>query len=118
MQAQSPPVVTWFKVYAGAMTALYALVVIVGGALAFVSADWLEMNPGEKFFLSVICIVSGIPFTAAFLAAVFLPPKPWVWIYNLVLIAIGFGSCCILPASVALLLFWIRPETKAYFNRL
>ena len=30
MQAQTPPVVTWFKVYAGAMTALYALVVIVG----------------------------------------------------------------------------------------
>ena len=40
-------------------------------------------------------------------AAIFLPPRPWVWIYDLVLIAIGFMSCCILPFSVALLIFWL-----------
>jgi len=26
-------------------------------------------------------------------------------------------SCCILPAAVPLLIYWVKPETKAWFNR-
>ena len=113
-----PPVLTWFRVYSGAMAALYALVVVLGIFFAVAPAAWLEMEPGENYVIAIICIAVGIPFVAAFLAPFFLAPRPWVWVYDLVLIAIGFGSCCILPASVALLVFWIRPDVKAYFNRL
>lgn len=117
MQQQPPPVLMWFKIYSAAMAVLYVFVVLLGLFFAFAPADWLELRQGEAFFYAVICVVIGLPFIGAFAAALFLPPKPWVWIYDLVLIAIGFGSCCILPASVALLVFWIKPETKAHFHR-
>jgi hypothetical protein len=35
----------------------------------------------------------------------------------MVLICIGMNSCCLLPASIPLLIFWIKPETKTYFGR-
>lgn len=112
-----PPVVMWFKVYAAALALLYALCVIGGIALLIIPPDWLDSERGELVFPGIIFVVMGLPFCALFVAGIFLPPRPWVWIFDLVLIAIGFGSCCILPASIALLIFWIRPETRAYFGR-
>lgn len=113
-----PGVVTWFRVYAAAMAVMYVLVVAAGVFFALAPAEWLEAEEGENIVLGIIFIGVGLPCAALYAAGLFLPPRPWVWVYDLVLIAIGFGSCCILPASVALLVFWIRPETKAYFNRL
>jgi hypothetical protein len=36
----------------------------------------------------------------------------------LVLICIGFMSICVLPASIALLVFWIRENIKRYYGLL
>lgn len=111
-----PGAVTWFKVYAGAMALLYLFVIAAGG-LFLLNPDWLESEEFEAKLMAVMFIGIGVPLAAIFAAAIFLPPKPWVWIYDLVLIAIGFMSCCILPFSVALLIFWLKPDVKAYFNR-
>jgi len=110
-----PAVVTWFKVYAAAMAVLYLFVIALGG-LFLINPEWLDEESFEARMMGVICIGMGIPLAAIFAAALFLPRRPWVWIYDLVLIAIGFMSCCILPFSVALLIFWLKPEVKAYFN--
>jgi hypothetical protein len=75
-------------------------------------------NPPEAFLvMGVIFVVMGLFFAVPCAAAVFLPPVPWAWIYHLVLICVGMTSVCCIPVCVPLLIFWIRPETKAYFGR-
>ena len=51
-----------------------------------------------------------------FAVAPFLPRRKWVWIYDLVVICLGMTSCCTLPVCIALLIFWIRPETRQFFG--
>ena len=71
----------------------------------------------------VVALIYGVTLTAigfvlfaAFAAAPFLPRKPWVWIYHLVLICIGLSGITFV-ASLPLLIFWLRPEAKAWFGR-
>ena len=111
-----PRPVFWFKVYAALMAAMYVFVIVLGG-LFLLNPDWLEEEDFEARMMGVIFIGMGIPLAALFAAGVFLPSRSWVWVYDLVLIAIGFMSCCTLPFSIALLIFWLKPEVKAFFNR-
>ena len=115
-----PAVLTWFKVYAVGMTLLYMLV-IVAGVLIYVMADEFtgepEMGPEEARIQGVVMIVVGVPLAALFAAGAVLPRRPWVWIYDIVLIAIGLTSCCLWPATIPLLIFWIKPEARGWFGR-
>ena len=111
-----PAAVVWFKVYAACMAALYVFVIGLG-VLFLVNPAWLESEDVEAWIMGVICIGMGVVLAGVFGAALVLPRRSWVWVYDLVLIAIGFMSCCILPFSVALLIFWLKPEVKTYFNR-
>src|SRR5687768_13313351 len=106
----------WFKVYASCMALLYVFVIALGG-LFLINPEWLEEDAFGARMMGVLLIGMGIVLAVVFAAGIFLPPRSWVWIYDLVLIAIGFMSCCIIPFSIALLIFWIKPEAKAYFNR-
>ena len=60
--------------------------------------------------------VMGLLIAGLYGATFFLPRKPWVWMYHIVLLALGVASCCTLSASVALLVYWLKPETQAYFG--
>jgi hypothetical protein len=113
--AQSPPVVTWFKVYAAIMSFIYLL--IIGLGFFFILMPDMADDEGEQWFVAIILFAVGFPLMALFAAGIFLSPKPWVWIYDLVLICLGFTSCLTLPFCIALLVFWLKPETKAYFGR-
>jgi hypothetical protein len=47
----------------------------------------------------------------------FLPDRPWKWVYGLILIIMGMPSCCYLPVTIPLLIFWVQPETREYFRQ-
>ena len=64
-----------------------------------------------------MCFVIGLVLIFMSVLAIFLPPRPRVWIYNIVVIALGFASCCCMPATIPLLIFWLRDDTKHYFGR-
>jgi hypothetical protein len=66
----------------------------------------------------VILLAAGVPFAVACALPFFLPRKSWVWVYNLMIICVSMTSCCILPASVALLIYWIKPDVKLWFKRI
>ena len=38
------------------------------------------------------------------------------WVYGIVVIALGIATCYFFPFSIPLLIFWIKPEVKAYMN--
>ena len=117
IEHKPPPVVVWFKVYTGLMTLLY-LVCFVGGVVLVYYADEIPgLDPTEILVQGIILAVMGLPFAIVFALPLFFKPKPWVWIYNIVMIAIGMTSCCCIPACVPLLIFWLKPEVKLWFGR-
>ena len=113
----NPPVITWFKVYTGFMAFLYFAVTAILGVLAVMGIEDEEMSATESRIMFGIFAAACAFFCAVFAFALFAPRSSWVWIYDLVLIAIGLTSCLTIPAAVPLLIFWLKPEAKAYFGR-
>jgi hypothetical protein len=112
-----PRVVFWFRVYA------------VWLCLAWVAVGYLSWMLGEHG----IGDIGGPSTTAAMVAHVlslllwalalsvavllFSAPQPRHWTLGLVLICLGLLTPITLPASLALIMFWLKPETKAYYGR-
>lgn len=65
----------------------------------------------------MLLVVMGLVFAGLFAAGLFLPPRPGVWIYGIILITIGFSSACCMPFCIPLLIYWLKPETRVYFGR-
>lgn len=116
--APAPPVVTWYKVYAVGMSLLYLLVIAAGAFFLFVPEEALGEDEMSPWIMAVVFFVFGFPLLALYGASIFLPPRPWVWVLDIVLICLGFTSCLTLPFCIPLLIYWLKPETKAYFGRI
>ncbi len=100
------------------MTAIYALCVLAGPVLLWIGTQTHAAEERGGFIMEwVLLFVIGLPLTIACALPFLLPAKPWVWVYNLIIICLGLTSCCFLPATIPLLIHWIKPETKAWFNR-
>jgi hypothetical protein len=114
---KAPLVWAWFIAYC-IVVALISLV--IGGALIVMTVPYLgsksaqEVGVAQGFAVigAMICVV-GIPYGIA----PFLPKRPWVWVYDLVLICLSLTSLYCLPFGIPLLIFWIKPEAKAFFTR-
>jgi len=111
----APPVWTWYRIYAALMAVMYVGLVVVGLLMAVLAPAKADDPP--PWFIGLILGCFGIPFGGAYVAAFFVPRRPWAWVYHLVLICVGMTSACCLPACIPLLIFWIKPETKAFFGR-
>jgi hypothetical protein len=107
----------WYKIYAGMMAAMYA-VLVAFGVFMLVAGSWSGGKDAAEVVIGggVYAVFGGV-FFLIFAVALFLPRKPWTWIYHIVLICIGMTSCCLLPFSIPLLINWLKPETKAFFGR-
>ena len=115
----TPPVLLWERVYCGFMALLYVLCA-VGGVAAVVFRNQLadRENPAEFWlFFGIMFGGMGAVLALAYLASFFLPRRPWAWIYHIFMIGIGLTSGCTLVAALPLLIYWIKPETKAYFEQ-
>ena len=113
----APPVVTWFRVYCAVLCAIYVMVAAAGAAVLVLDPSALDMHPTAARLTGVLLFGMGAVLAAATAAPFFLDRQPWVWTYDLVIICLGLTSACFLPACVPLLIFWIKPEVKAYFGR-
>ncbi|MFN3167817.1 MAG: hypothetical protein ACE37H_12210 [Phycisphaeraceae bacterium] len=123
---QKPSVIAWFKAYAVFMVLLYIGVTALG--LFMVSnADTLftpEPRPGssvptsseEAVFMGVVYAALGVVLAIVFAVSLFTPRRFWGWVYNLVMICIGLTSCCFWPITIPLLIYWIKPEVRAWYK--
>lgn len=105
----------WYRVYCVVMVLLYLLV--VGMGLFLLLATPPPGTDQDLRFIGGIYIAIGAILFLVFAVALFLPPKPYNWIVGIVLMGLGMTSCCFLPFLVPLMIYWVKPETKAYFGR-
>ena len=107
----------WYRVYCAVLAVLYLAFMVLGIVLATVPLDDLSRDREQMFIIGVVYAIIGAIFFVVFAVASFLPPKPYNWIVGIVMLAIGMTSCCLWPATIPLLIFWIKPETQAFFGR-
>lgn len=101
------------------MALLYVACIVLGVFFLFMSGELADEETPRFLWVvyGALFIGLGILLAGLYAAAFFLPPKPWTWVYHLVLIGFGMTSCCCLPFSIALLVYWLKPETQAWFGR-
>ena len=107
----------WYRVYCATLTVLYLAVAIFGILITLVPLETKRYEPEELQIMGILYAVLGIVFFIVSAVALFLPPKPYNWVVGLIMIAIGMTSCCLWPAVVPLLIFWLKPETQEFFGR-
>lgn len=111
-----PPVYKWFIAYCIFMALLYLGTALMG--IVFIAAEPdAEMGEAEAKIMGSVFLVMGIVFGAGYAFGPFLPRQSWGWVFGLVLICIGLTSACCLPACIPMLIFWVKPEMKAFFGR-
>jgi len=101
------------------MALVYVATIAIGAfMIAFRNEGADARHPAEEYLImGVLLIAVGLVLAIAYGVAPSLAPAPWVWTYQLVLIAIGLTSPCCLPMSIPLLVGWIRTDTKAFYGR-
>ena len=113
----SPQAVGWYRLYCGILAALYFVITVVGVLFVVLPSSILEVPEMEKFRTGAACLGLGLPLLVATLLPLCLKPRPWLWIYGIVLIAFGLARCCLWPICIPLLIFWLKPDVKGYFGR-
>jgi hypothetical protein len=109
----------WYRVYLASLAGLslfgagIGVFLLIGSQSASISAQEAQ----EFLLMGIIYGILGFLVAIIYAVALFLPKKPWNWIVGIVFIAFGMTSCCTIPAAIPLLIFWIKPETKAVFGR-
>lgn len=113
---QKPSVWPWFLLYVASLVVTY-LLCAVGGAALFI---WgMGLNGPEAFEMMLtggVLVGVSAPLLAGFVAAPFLPRRKWVWMYDIILIGLGMGSCLWMPLSLYLLIKFLEPEVRDYFG--
>jgi len=117
MPPETPKVIAWFKAYSALFVAIYLACAASSLIFFLMEPSELDTTDAGAIVMGVMLLGIGLVLASAFVLPFFLKPRPWVWIYNLVLICIGLTSPCCMPASIPLLIYWLKPEVKAYFGR-
>lgn len=107
----------WYRIYLGVIAVLQLVVAGLGiFIVAFIPRTGAKEET-EALITGWVYMVAGIFFFLFFAVAIFFPRKPWNWIFGFVTMALGMTSCCFLPALIPLIIYWVKPETQAYFGR-
>ena len=117
LASEAPPVYKWYVAYCALMALMYLFVVVLGVLFVVYEPTSRARDAEEAKIMGLVFIVIGLILFVPFAAGPFLPRRPWGWIFGLVLICIGLTSACCLPASIPLLIFWLKPNSKAFFGK-
>ncbi len=112
-----PAIITWFRVYAGATVVLYVIAFL---ALCQFLTPAVPVEGYPTVAESTTVLVLGllvVAFSGLFAVAALVPYKPWGWTVGLIAICLGLSSCTAV-AAIPLLIYWMKPATKAAFGRL
>jgi len=109
-----PGVIAWYRAYLAVLVLLFLFSAGAGIVPLVFEIDPEELGMPPVAFAAIMTGMGGVLLLLT-AAAFFLPRRPWAWIYHIVLICIGMTGCTV-GFSIPLLIFWIRPEVKAWFR--
>lgn len=113
----APGVIIWFKIYAALLCFLYLLTGAFSFVFLFGDPSELDMPENMARIVGVMMLVISAGLFVICLLPLILKPKPWLWVYNLVVICLGMTSACFLLICVPMLIFWLKPETRRYYGK-
>jgi hypothetical protein len=113
---EAPPVNLWFKIYIGLLGAMYLLILLAGIFFIVMGAISGDEDAIAMILVGVLYIGMGLILGVGYLLPIFLKPRPWVWIYGIVLIALSMTSLCCIPAAIPLVIYWIKDENRQYYG--
>lgn len=115
-----PAVILWYRIYC-AFTMLLSLGVLAFGVtLARVTADpEVAVRPGaaDTQLMVLLLLLLSVALILFYAVATFVPYRPWGWTVGIIAIGLGLSSAMIVFA-IPLLVYWLRPLTRAAFGRL
>lgn len=98
------------------MLALYVAVALGGIAMVIFSADIAAGDPkndaGEVAVIGGVYAVLGLGLTALFAVGLIWRKGNGAWIYQVILIVLGLTSCCTWPATIPLLIYWVKDRDR------
>jgi hypothetical protein len=114
---QTPAVWYWQIVYCYVWASMFLMLDFVG-ILMLATADTTtsEIEPSELKLAGIVITVICTSLVLLFGSVPFGPKRPWNWVCHLILICIGLTICYCIPFCIPLLIFWVKPETRAFFN--
>jgi hypothetical protein len=96
--------------------AMLCLALVVAAAWVLFGAAQQFQNPQLAQQRGLIYAVVGPVLMAAYLLAVFLPPRRWVWGYNVTLLGLSLLVCFLWPVSIPLLIMWMGEKTRTWYG--
>lgn len=115
-QPEKPPVWGFYTAYCVAMALMWFMLVLVGLSFILNGPPNREMPPQDAKVMGLIFVALGFALMGPYVAAPFLPRRKWAWGLGFALIILSMSGTCCLPVAIPLLLQWVKPETKAYFD--
>jgi len=108
----NPAVLKWQMVYVSLM-ALLLIAAAIGALVCFVFADELtgrgrEAEPELFRFMGVMYCVMALFFATVYSVGLFWKRGSGAWVFHIVLISPGITQCCTWPATIPLLIYWIK----------
>ncbi len=107
----------WYRMLCSAIVVSGIVWAIVGGVAIIASFDETGKEASDTFNGGVLFILMGAVPALIFLLGVIFPPRSWSWFYGVLLLVLAILSCFLSPFAVALLIFWMKPETQNFFGR-
>ena len=114
---RAPRAWKWFVAYCAFLAIIYLLFIALGIAVLLGDPATFDVEPIEATGYAVFLVAIGLLLFIPFATAPFLPKRPWVWTFDIVLIGFGMTSIITLPAAIPLLIFWLKPDTRVFFGK-
>jgi hypothetical protein len=118
-EGRRPAFIRWYRLYAASVVVLYVGFFLLWQLFTSSGPNAAPQEVGwtVEGTMMVVALSMVVAFSGFFVLAALVPYKPWGWTIGLIAICLGLSSC-LMVAAVPLLIFWLKPETKAAFGRL
>ena len=113
---QRPAVLPYYNAFCAAMVLLYVFTVGLGVFLLAIASDLQGSDKEDVIISGIACIITGIPLAIGYAIVPFLRRSRNAWYAGVAAIGLSCSSCCCMPVGIPLLIYWLKPETKAYFE--
>ena len=107
----------WYRIFCS-LIVIPSVVIAIFGFLAIIgSFGETGQKATDAFAGGIMFLLMGVPPMILYFFGVVLPSKPYHWFYGIFLLGMATLSCGLAIFAIPLLIFWVKPETQAYFER-